>query len=298
MKALHWFPLLVTLHLLFLPQNIPAGDQFKANNPLGLPEGAAESGGTLLIGGGGRTPRVVFDEFFRLAGGKNARIVHIPSAYPYDSMERLRRCFQVWREYHPASFQFLNFQSPKDANARKPIWTLNDATGVWISGGYQNRLMRIIGGTKAEAALHRLLARGGVIGGESAGSSAMSDIMISHGSRTKAHLGKGLGLIDNAVVDQHFSQRGRGARLLGVLEDHPDVVGLGVDEQTSLLIRGNHLRVIGNQRATVFLRTGQQRSLLLYRLRPGDEAELISPRGKRISLLMLHQKEPVRQKQS
>jgi cyanophycinase len=271
MKTAYLLPL---LGLLFIPLLAFGDEGINRNNLLGFSPQALKNGGTLLIGGGGPMPDAVFKEFIRLAGGNSARIVLIPSGYPYNTPMQMRRCFGNWLTYKLDSFQFLDVKSSSEADSPQSVAVIDNATGLWIAGGYQSRLMHLLGGTKAEAAMHRLLDRGGVIGATSAGASALSEMMIYRGSMTEADVGKGLGFINNAVVDQHFEQRGREARLEDILEDHPGINGLGIDEQTALIVRGNHLRVVGANRATILLWTGLDRSMLLYRLQPGEEANL------------------------
>ena len=107
----------------------------------------------------------------------------------------------------------------------------------------------------------------------------MSRVMIRDGTNSEAVVGKGFGLIDGAIVDQHFSQRGRYARLLGLLEDRPQLLGLGVDEGISLIVQGNHLRVMGDARATVILLGGDDGARVVYRLKAGQEADLVVTRS-------------------
>ena len=143
-----------------------------------------------------------------------------------------------------------------------------------MPGGYQGRLADLYGGTRVEFALRQVLERGGVVGGTSAGAAVLSRLMILQGSSNELSLGRGFGLLEQAVVDQHFSQRDRHARLLRVLDEHPGLVGLGIDEDTALVVQANHLRVLGESHVTVCLPAEASHATLLYRLNPGDEVEL------------------------
>jgi cyanophycinase len=95
-----------------------------------------------------------------------------------------------------------------------------------------------------------VLARGGVVGGTSAGAAVMSEVMIRGGNRV-AEVGTGFGLLPGVVVDQHFSQRDRLPRLQGVLTKYPDLLGLGIDEETAVVVRGQGLTVLGNHQVRV-----------------------------------------------
>lgn len=229
------------------------------SNILGLP--GKQSAGALMVCGGGSLPDEVYDEFVRLAGGKSARLVLIPSAYPYESRERIEYRFSGWRDYEVTAFDFLDTDAREKADTAEFIRPLEQATGVWMSGGFQSRLSGLYAGTKVEEAIKGVLARGGVVSGTSAGAAVMSRVMIRYGSN-QAVVDRGLGLLDKAVVDQHFTERGRHTRLLGVIEQHPDLVGLGVDEGTALLVQGNRLKVMGRARATVFVHRDDSTSIV------------------------------------
>lgn len=246
-------------------------------NILGLPEPAIGAKGSLMIVGGGRTPDEVRSEFVRLAGGSSARIVLIPSTCPPTSSECVQQYLSKWQSYPIASVDFLEAVSREDAESAEFVRPLQSATGVWMPGGRQGRLVDLYGGTPVEKAIRQVLERGGVVGGTSAGAAVLSQVMILEGTTCEAVTSRGFSLLSGAVVDQHFSQRGRHARLLKVLEDYPGLLGLGVDEGTALVVQGNHLRVLGEARVTVCIPAEAHRATLVYRLKPGEEVELTMP---------------------
>lgn len=250
---------------------LPCLAQSAIANPLGIC-GQVDSPGALVVCGGGRMREEVYQEFLRLAGGKNARIVHIPSAYPFSSMSAVRNRYSGWLSYDVASFTFLDTDDRDEADTDAFIEPLERATGVWIGGGAQGRLTNLYGGTKTEQALQRVLERGGVIGGTSAGASVMSQTMIRYGTPSEAVTDRGLAFISRAVIDQHFAQRNRLERLLGALEVHRDQIGIGVDEGTALIVQQNRLRVLGSSRVTVCLPASGSDAITLHRLSDGEEA--------------------------
>jgi cyanophycinase len=250
-----------------------------AANVLGLPSGAIAGGGTLMVCGGGSLPDEVYDEFVKLAGGDKAKIILIPSAYPYDSLASLQFRFSGWLGYTTASFDFLHASTREQADSDEFAKPLEEATGVWFSGGDQARLTDLYRGTKVEQQLQKLLERGGVIGGTSAGAAVMSQTMIKYGTAREAVLDEGFNFLSGAVVDQHFTQRGRHTRLLGVLGQNPNKIGIGVDENTCVVIRANHVRVMGDFRATVIVPSAH-RTMSLHVLDSGEEAELIRQEDK------------------
>jgi cyanophycinase len=245
------------------------------DNFFGLPAESLTNGGTVILGGGGRLDEQVYQDFIRLAGGKSARIVLIPSGQPYDNESHLRRAFGGWRDYSVASFDFLHTDDPEDADTAQFTRVLERATGVWIAGGTQGRLIYRYGERRVEQLIRQLVARGGVVGGTSAGASVMSALMIRYGSPTEAVVDRGFGVTSRIVIDQHFSERGRFPRLLSVLEEHPGHLGIGLDENTAAILKGNQIRVVGAGRATLCIgprRPGE--GTTIHRLKGDEQAEL------------------------
>jgi cyanophycinase len=257
------------------------------HNILKLPAKAVTQQGTLFIVGGGRTPPDVYEEFLRLAGGRKAGLVVIPWAYPHRDKAALEWEYTAWRT-RVSSFEILD-----ETVTESSLQALRQATGVWISGGSQSRLVSLYGNTHVETALRGVLERGGVIGGTSAGAAVMSKVMIQHGKTEDPAVGTGFGLIEGAVVDQHFSQRQREKRLLGVLKKHRSLIGLGIDEGTALIVSGNRLRALGLNQITLYLPAAS--GLARQYLKPSDQAELVTS-GEAISLKKTEEHQTVARK--
>src|SRR5262249_19379680 len=128
-------------------------------------------------------------------------------------------------------------------------------------------------GTAVEKALWRLLDRGGVIGGTSAGAAIMSRVMIT-GGREKATVGTGFGFLPGVVVDQHSLRRSRVNRLLGVLADHPGLAGIAVDEATALVVRQDRWQVLGKSYVVVCRLRGNGNPARFDVFGDGDEGGL------------------------
>jgi len=148
------------------------------------------------------------------------------------------------------------------------------ATGVWIAGGAQARLIQRYGGRKVETALHRVVDRGGIVAGYSAGAAVLSRVMIRAGTSSEAVLDKGFGLLHHVVIDTHFSQRARHTRLFQILDEYPNLIAIGVDETSAVIFRQNQLRVMGDARVTVMLSRGEDRPVIVHQLRDGQDSEL------------------------
>ncbi len=237
-------------------------------------------GGALMICGGGSLPEDVRQRFIELAGGvKNAKIVVIPTAHASADAANVETVYlKPWRDRGVETIAILHTRSRAKADDPAFVNLLKGATAVWISGGKQSNLANAYGGTEVERQLKLLLERGGIIGGTSAGAAIMTRVMIESG-RTDAREGKGFDLLADAIVDQHFLKRKRVDRLVKVLSKHPGLIGFGIDEGTAMLVRSNHLTVLGESYVVACLPGVGTATPKLEFLRKGDEADLASLRG-------------------
>jgi len=242
------------------------------------PTNPAFSGGTLLIAGGGQLSEQIRQRFVDLAGGRDAKIVVIPAESINEQSRAQYR--DSWSLYDIKSIDVLHAESRTQADDPEFSRALETATGVWLGGGQQTWLTAWYGRTLVEARLKDLLARNGVIGGTSAGAAVMSRVMIA-GGRDQPTMGQGFDLIPGAVIDQHFIKRNRMGRLQRVLEQHPDLIGFGIDEGTALQygVESGRFQVLGQSSvvACVMLKSsGKETSskLHLQFLNPGAESDI------------------------
>jgi cyanophycinase len=201
--------------------------------------------GSFVLVGGGTLPDSIRQCFLGLAGGKNAHIVVIPSASAL--ADAPVQSYAFWKTADVKSVRVLHTTNRSEADDPRFYGLLRGATGVWISGGDQSRLAAIYGGTRVERELVNVIKRGGVVGGTSAGASIVSEVMMADAGKA----GKGFGLLLNAVIDQHFTKRGRLPRLLAVLQSHQGQMGIGIDEETAVVIQGGEVTVLGHKTVTV-----------------------------------------------
>jgi cyanophycinase len=239
------------------------------DDPSDTPADARVPGGSRMLVGGGWVPPEVRRRFVELAGGPEARIVVIPATDPPAAEEE--RWLAPWRARGARSVDFRNARDRQTADDPAFCAPLKAATGVWFSGGHQEVLAERYVGTRVEKCLHDVLERNGVVGGCSAGAAVLSRVMIEEGERRPVEA-RGLDLIANGVVDQHFLRRNRLWRLQQVLAAHPRLIGLGVDEQTALVIenRSWRLSVVGESYALVCLPTHGSLPARTEILKPGD----------------------------
>lgn len=216
--------------------------------------------GTLVVIGGAEDKSgdcLILRRFLELSGGSEARITILTTATvrPGETGGVYARLFDG---FGASQVTVCDVQDRKAAGLTVHIQQILDATGVFFCGGDQLRITSILGGTPLEAALLSRYREGVVIAGTSAGASAMSDLMIVEGQddetpkKCTLKMAPGLGLLEEIVVDQHFAQRGRIGRLLLAVSQNPYVLGIGLDENTAVIVHPDaRFEVIGSQTATV-----------------------------------------------
>lgn len=221
---------------------------------------AGRNGHLVIIGGGEDRvdDKEVLTRFVELAGGADKPIVVITAASTVPE--------KMWEIYDEAfgalgvtNRRPIHIASRAQANDAATARIVAEAGGIFITGGDQKRLLAVIGGSEIDDAMHEALnMRGACIGGTSAGASAMSAHMLASGTvelqpeKGAVSLGAGLDFLQRVVIDQHFSERHRLARLLSVVAQNPHLHGIGIDEDTALIVeRGVGIEVIGNGSVTV-----------------------------------------------
>lgn len=209
--------------------------------------------GTLVIAGGGKLPDRVYRAFVEAAGGKGARIAILPtaSAEPRESAaamaDRVRELGGEPVVIDPRS------RIQADAQAAE----VQGCRGFWFTGGDQKRIHERLVGTALHRAILAAYAGGAAVGGTSAGAAVMTRLMlegqadVSETAPGTYRTLEGLGLLPGCLVDQHFLRRARHNRLLSLLMEHPDLLGLGIDEETALVVAAGTARVLGNRRVLV-----------------------------------------------
>ncbi|HEY9700303.1 MAG TPA: cyanophycinase [Trichocoleus sp.] len=198
----------------------------------------------------------ILREFVRMAGGLQARVVvmTVATGLPGEVGENYTRIFE---RLGVESVRVVDTARPEDARDPKAIEEINQATGIFFTGGNQARITELLKDSELDAALHNRYGQGIVIAGTSAGAAMMPDVMIVEGeSETNPRMevvsmDRGMGFLPGVVIDQHFAQRGRLGRLLSAVSQQPVVLGFGIDENTAIVVSGNHIQVIGEGAVTV-----------------------------------------------
>lgn len=166
-------------------------------------------------------------------------IATIATEYPEKSYKKYKKVFEG---LGIINIDNLDISRREDAFKLENIEIINNANLLFFTGGDQLRITSMIGGTLVYDAIKELCNRGGLIAGTSAGASVMSDTMIVQGEDDESphkctlKMSPGLGLVKNIIIDQHFAQRGRIGRLLTAIAENPEVLGIGIDEDTAILV--------------------------------------------------------------
>jgi len=211
--------------------------------------------GTVMLGGGGRLPREVFERFVALAGGKRARIVVAPTAMPRRDDAGENRMAALMKRMGVADVYVLQPRHPSEVTAEH-VAKIDRATGVWFGGGRQWRTVDAFEGTPVVAAFHRVLQRGGVIGGSSAGATIQGDFLVRGNPLGNTDMwcegyDRGFAFLPGCAVDQHFVARKRLQDLQEVIGRCPQVIGIGIDEGTCAIVTGSTLEVVGTSKVGI-----------------------------------------------
>ncbi len=225
------------------PSPVQPGNQRGVIMPIG---GAEEKG---------NNPGIL-SRFLDICGGDKARIVIIPTASMLPDTGSLYA--DLFLDLGAERALFTNINERSDCDDEMLLEAMDDATGIFVTGGNQLRLSSILGGTPVGQKLRRCNAQGIPIAGTSAGAAMMSQHMIAGGAsgayprEDGVNLAPGIGLTNTAIIDQHFNQRNRLGRLLTALSYNPFLIGIGIDEDTAFLIDGdNRGEVVGSGAVTI-----------------------------------------------
>ncbi len=220
------------------------------------------SRGSLVLLGGIRPGPAINSAFVTLAGGASSHIVVIPTASIGDAgppgwvpnlTSRMKETFGV------ADVTVLHSLDRVTADSGRFVEPLRNATGVWILGGFPGRLVYSYLGTRTERAIHELLNRGGVVGGESAGAMIQASWLDTTDDEftpeiralIKTYGRGGFGLLKRAAVFPHFDERGSAAAVKFSAE-YPDLLGIGIDNTTALIVKGDRVEVIGQGAVSIY----------------------------------------------
>jgi cyanophycinase len=198
----------------------------------------------------------ILKKFVELAKGNDAHIIVMTVAtdHPQKSGDELKK---VFNRLGAKKVDALDVSEREDAESEKNIKLIERATGLYFTGGDQIHITSLLGGTRLQKIIHERYEKDLIVAGTSAGAAMMGNSMILNGGSEESprlrgvEIGPGMDLIIGAIIDTHFDQRGRHGRLLAAVAHYPQDLGLGVDENTAMIINKDEFEVIGDGAVTV-----------------------------------------------
>ena len=235
---------------------------FITPTPRALAQQVGPPNGSLVVVGGAMRDRGIMERFLELAGGPDAPVVVIP-----------------WREVGASNLKVLHTNDRDEADSDAFVEPIREANGVWFPGGRQWRLADSYLGTRTEEELRSLLERGGVVGGSSAGATILGSYLARGDTRTNTIMmgdhEEGFGFLRDTAIDQHVLRRNRHFDLIEIIRARPELLGIGIDENTAIVVQGDEFEVIGESYVLIY----DNRKMvgdegLFYFLSPGDRFDL------------------------
>jgi cyanophycinase len=238
--------------------------------------------GTVIVVGGGSMGPELYQRFIDAAGGPNALIVDVPTAGGDSVYKQDAPGTRGWRQAGAKNIYVLHTTDRKLADSDSFAAILRKAGGVWFEGGRQFHLVDSYAGTKTEQGFHDVLARGGVVGGSSAGASILGSFLV-RGAPSNNNLimdwpgyEKGFGFLRGVGIDQHVVARERLADLAdSIMPKYPDLLGISEDEGTAWVVKGDVAEIVGRNKAFVYGgKDATDAGKPFLTLHPGDKYDL------------------------
>jgi len=252
--------------------------------------------GTLVIVGGGGGINPLIKKFIELSGGNDSPIIVIPTAEGSERYNENSGDADIIRKMGAKNITFIHTTDRNIANSDSFVMPLINAKAVWFGGGRQWRLVDAYKNTLTERMLWKVLERGGVIGGTSAGATIQGSYLARGDTKNNQIMmgdhEEGFGFLKNVAIDQHVLARNRQFDMFDILKSRPELLGIGIDENTAIVVHGNEFEVIGESYVIVYdgtfwsrdgsdLKNLPEKSKLFYFLRKGDKYDLLNRKVKK-----------------
>jgi cyanophycinase len=257
-----------------------------------MPPTIGPTSGALVVAGGNIKDATIIERFLDLAGEPGVPIVVVPTAAEGDVNNLDWDFLEPFREAGATNLTVLHTRDPAEANTEAFVAPLKEARGIWFVGGRQWRIADSYLGTLTEKEFRAVLNRGGVIGGSSAGATIQGSYLARGDTNANTIMmgdhEQGFAYIQNVAIDQHLLVRNRQFDLIEIIQAHPELLGLGLDEDTAIVVKGNEFEVIGQGYVAIydssrlvgpdgqfyFLAPGDHFNMKERQpLRPGDDSE-------------------------
>jgi cyanophycinase len=254
-------------------------------NTMNLKFSSGPANGTLIIIGGGEIGESLNKKIIEISGGLQIPIVVIPTA---DGQEKYDQNFGeagLLRKMGATNVTVLHTNDRNVANTEEFVKPLLNARLVWFSGGRQWRLVDVYKNTLTEKMLWKVLERGGTIGGSSAGATIQGSFLVRGDTKNnQVMMGdhqEGFGFLKNVAIDQHVLARNRQFDMFEILGKHPELLGIGIDESTAIIVKGDIFEVAGKSYVAIYdgqfwsregseLKKLPENGKIFYFLREGD----------------------------
>jgi cyanophycinase len=238
--------------------------------------------GTVIVVGGGAMGPEIYSRFIEAAGGPDALIIDVPNAGGGDAYGQDHPGTRGWKAAGARNVHVLFTKDRRVADSDSFVAVIRKAGGIWFEGGRQYHLVEDYGGTKTEQAFTDVLARGGVVGGSSAGASILGDLLVrgapSQNNRIMEYPGwlKGFAYLRGVGIDQHVVARERLPDLAdSLVPRHPQMLFISEDEGTAWVVRGDTATIVGRNKAFVYAgKDPNDPGVPFLTLRPGDTYNL------------------------
>jgi cyanophycinase len=249
------------------------------------PEYGPARGTLLIVGGGGLEGTGIQEKFIELGGGENAKIIVVPTAGGNRNREgaiteyKEEEVVRGWVRRGVKNVKMLHTHDPKVADTEAFVKDLREATAVWFNGGRQWNIVDSYAGTLTYREFHRVLERGGVIGGSSAGATIQGEYLVRGDTSgpnvmmtAEPNHQEAFKFLRRSAIDQHINARNRWDDLIAVIQKYPKLIGIGLSEGTAIIVKGDVFEVMGKWKVSIHdnTRLYQPWEKPYFVLSPGD----------------------------
>jgi len=220
--------------------------------------------GTLVIVGGNLKTQAIYDRFIQLAGGPDANFVIVPTAGGNKNNDGTIRVYKEedviapWKKRGLKNVSMVHTHDPKVADTEEFVQNLRKANAVWFDGGRQWNIVDSYANTLTYKEFHKVLERGGVIGGSSAGATIQGDYLVRGAvsgpdvvMAPEPEHQAGFAFLRRSAIDQHINARNRWDDLIPVIKKFPNLLGIGLSEDTAIVVKGDTFEVMGTWKVAI-----------------------------------------------
>ena len=235
-----------------------------AQSPAAAPEYGPPKGSLVIVGGGSMDGTGIVEKFIQLAGGPDAKFVIVPTAGGNKAQDGSIRVYKEadeiasWARRGLKNVKMLHTHDPRVADTEEFANVLRDANAVWFNGGRQWNIVDSYANTLTYREFHKVLERGGVIGGSSAGATIQGEYLVrgdTSGAQvmmtTEPTHQEAFKFLRNVAIDQHINTRSRWDDLIPVIQKYPKFLGIGLSEGTAIVVEGDTFEVMGKWKVAV-----------------------------------------------